>query len=101
MRSCPVKDRMYVSQCGKCLRYNHKTTTCKCENHVCAWCAEEHKSNECPSKDDTAIHKCVNCKRNDEADIKHNAYDRQCPWRIRVKDQLIRRTDWGDVWPSL
>ena len=100
MRSCPIKDRVHVLQCGKCLRYNHKTANCKFESHTCAWCTEDHKSSECPNKNNSTSHKCANCQRIKEADIKHHAYDHVCPLRIKVREQLIERTDWGD-WPPM
>jgi len=101
MRICPVKDRLYVMQCGKCLKYNHKTSNCKNLEYVCAWCTEEHLSKECPNKDDPTCYECVNCRRNHETDIGHNAYDHRCPWKTKMLEQLIKRTDWGDNCPSL
>ena len=81
-RSCPAKDRFHIKQCGKCLRFGHKTNVCRSDRYNCAHCREDHHIKDCPHKESDEKRKCSNCDHWNEAedtkeipDIKHNAYN--------------------------
>lgn len=99
MRCCPVKDRIHVLQCGKCLSFGHKTNACKQDKYTCAWCAGDHKSSDCGQKDDPSNHKCANCSKiiTGEAKVSHhNAFAKSCPCFKNQRNKVIRATKWGE-----
>lgn len=99
MRCCPVKDRIHVLQCGKCLNFGHKTAACKQERYTCAWCAEEHKSSDCSQKNNPSNHKCANCTKVPTGDVnasQHSAFAKSCPHFKNRRNKVIRATKWGD-----
>lgn len=101
-RSCQVKDRLHVLQCGKCLRFGHKTRNCSQNTVSCNHCGEGHFFNDCPSKDDASKRCCTNCKEMNTDNSKyaesacHNARSHSCPiYKFRLKN-TIQMTNWGD-----
>lgn len=98
MRSCPVKDRIHVMQCGKCLRFGHKTSLCKDPEPICAFCTHHHKSTDCTLKKDNAQHECINCQRlrgRSGLNCEHNAFSETCPVFVTHKKKAISNTNWG------
>lgn len=74
-RQCRLK------QCFNCQKYGHIGTQCKTTT-ACGYCAQEHSSRDCPSKNErTESRKCAVCHG------KHEAWSQQCPAR---KDELAR-----------
>ena len=100
MRCCPIKDRVHVLQCGKCLNFGHKATNCKNDKFTCAWCAEDHKTTECQQRNNQSNHKCANCSKSQTDDINaashHNAFSKSCPFFKNQRNKVIRSTKWGD-----
>ena len=103
MRSCPIRDRFHLRQCGRCLKFGHKTASCRNETHIalCAFCAESHETKSCPQKQNPDNHRCANCRNNPNSDtvtndIYHNAYSDKCPIHQENKAKLIQATDWGN-----
>ena len=74
-RQCRLK------QCFNCQKYGHIGTQCKTIT-ACGYCAQEHSSRDCPSKNErTGSRKCAVCHG------EHEAWSQQCPAR---KDELAR-----------
>ena len=106
MRSCPVKDRIHVTQCGKCLRFGHKTKLCYESSHTCAFCSLDHKSSDCLNKN-AHQHQCKNCDRyrnlSTDSAVQfsaHSAFSDICPVFMSQKTKMINRTNWGGDIPS-
>jgi len=74
-RQCRLK------QCFQCQKYGHIGTQCK-TTETCGYCAQGHRSGDCPSKTGQAApRKCANCQG------AHEAWSQQCPTR---KEELAR-----------
>ena len=102
-RSCPVKDRFHVKQCGKCLGFGHKTQACLKSQFSCAHCNEDHHKKDCPHKDDDDKLTCSNCKKSndyseaeDVKSLKHSAYSHSCPFYVKQLKRQIDQTHWGE-----
>jgi hypothetical protein len=68
-RQCRLK------QCFQCQKYGHIGTQCK-TTETCGYCAQGHRSGDCPSKTGQAtLRKCANCQG------AHEAWSQQCPTR--------------------
>lgn len=67
-QSCIHTNRSYckegrVKMCRKCQQYGHLQAQCPSRPFYCGFCAEEHPTWECPSKQGREITpKCANCK---------------------------------------
>lgn len=100
MRCCPVKDRIHVLQCGKCMSFGHKATNCKKDKYTCAWCADDHKTNDCTKKNVESSHRCANCSKMLADDFEtasyHNAFSKHCPFFKNQRYKVLRSTNWGD-----
>ena len=101
-RSCPVRDRFHVQQCGNCLRFGHKSSACREDQPSCAHCNEKHHIKDCPSKNDPEKLMCSNCATGSAHDDdllsggKHNAYNHSSPVYTKRMKHQIERTNWGD-----
>lgn len=101
-RSCPIKDRVHVLQCGKCLGFGHKTKVCRREAVICTHCAGEHRWMDCPDMMEKDKLCCSNCQAasgagnvSDEISTKHSARSHHCPVYLRHLQRQIERTSWG------
>lgn len=63
-----------ILQCYRCQGYNHHQRTCG-KTQKCMYCSGEHRSKECPHKQDKERWKCGNCKQ------AHPANSTKCPAR--------------------
>ncbi|KDN71154.1 hypothetical protein CSUB01_12466 [Colletotrichum sublineola] len=71
-----------LRQCFKCHTYGHIGTQCKA-TITCGYCAQEHLTRDCPSKNDTETpRKCAACHG------EHEAWNGRCPARIREKAKI-------------
>ena len=102
MQAHHVKDRLHLTQCYSCQKYGHKQGSDFCphkgtSNEVCKFCAGNHKSKDCPVKNDKSKHKCANCASSKILSIRqgacsHIATSRDCPIAIRELKYLASRT---------
>ena len=95
IRGCPVSDNIHVRRCGMCQKYGHKTQACFSGRDICAWCSEEHRTTQCPQKDDPSKHSCINCKRYNEGNSDHPAHSSACCTLQREKVKIANQTDWS------
>jgi hypothetical protein len=75
---CERYDRQCrLRQCFRCHKYGHIGTQCKATT-TCGYCAQEHMTRECPSKNDSTMpRKCAACYGD------HEAWHSQCTTRKR------------------
>ena len=102
-RSCPVKDRFHVKQCGKCLGFGHKSRVCLKDQFSCAHCNEDHHKKDCPHKGSEDKLMCSNCKKSNDNfeydevwSLKHSAYSNICPMYVKQLKRQIEQTHWGE-----
>lgn len=86
-RSCRIK------QCYKCFKYGHIGPQCSATSQICGFCAGNHVTKECPSKE-TRI--CAVCKG------AHTAWSSSCSFRkkelSRVEEaKASRRQYWPEI----
>ena len=65
-------------QCYCCQKFGHKKGSPKCQiknndKSICLYCAEEHASKNCTTKDKPTGYKCSNCSQSN-----NNAYKQSC-----------------------
>lgn len=100
-RSCPIKDRFHVLQCGKCLEFGHRTKVCRKETVKCTHCAEDHMWKDCPHKEVKEKLCCSNCLVTADRDssfassTNHEVRSRECPIYQRHLKRQIERTNWA------
>jgi hypothetical protein len=70
-----------VHQYLKCQVYDHLTYSCK-NSQRCAHCAQDHRSELCPYKQNKTKWKCEACRGT------HRAFDPQCPKRQNKKERI-------------
>ena len=73
-----------INQCFKCNKYGHRSTQCR-NPETCGFCAEQHATAACPSRDDTAKATCANCRKN------HPAWSLDCKVREQEKTKVRER----------
>lgn len=76
---CAVYEHVDLLRCFKCAGFFHKAEHCNKEDK-CGNCSGNHRRKDCNEE----VFKCVNCKHANETlkmtfDIKHSAYDLNCP----------------------
>lgn len=87
------RDYVDAPMCVKCQEYGHSKTSCEAETHVCRWCAESgHLSKACPNK--SAGPSCINCRRANIKDGKHQPGSEKCWVHRRKILALIKRTNY-------
>ena len=75
---CKVYEDLKVMRCFNCSGFNHKSAQCPME-------AENHNSTACESNETSCIN-YVKAAANfniDDLDVKHAAWDRNCPWYLK------------------
>ena len=88
---CRVYDSFFVLRCYNCQKLGHHSSDCKLDQ-VCGHCAKDHKTSDCPTRNDPLSARCANCTtRGDaksEADLKHPASDSTCPLMVEAQRKL-------------
>ena len=102
-------DRPPITQCHRCWRLDHRTTTCQ-QSPRCRICGEEHEESRhynplVPTTDDAEMQvdqdaranqltnpSCINCKRADLEATDHPANWTRCPERLRHIGNLRDKT---------
>lgn len=95
-RRCPAKDRIHVVRCSKCSQYGHTRTSCYEAKETCSFCASHHQSTDCPHKQDSSEHKCINCLTSKKDSANHAAHHQACPIFQHQRQKVILRTNWGN-----
>ncbi|ODM23344.1 hypothetical protein SI65_00933 [Aspergillus cristatus] len=75
-----------IQQCFNCQAYGHIARDCK-RPTSCAYCAQNHSSQDCPTARDRARAQCAVCqkqntKQSEKTSEDHFAFDRSCPARV-------------------
>ena len=84
---CEYYDQTHrIQQCFNCQAYGHIARNCK-RPTSCAYCAQNHSSQECPTARDRTKAQCAACqkqntKRAEKVSEDHFAFDRSCPARV-------------------
>ena len=84
---CEYYDQTHrIQQCFNCQAYGHIARHCK-RPTSCAYCAQSHSSQECPTARDRTRAQCAVCqkqntKRSEKISEDHFAFDRSCPARV-------------------
>ena len=73
-----------INQCFKCNKYGHRSTQCR-NPETCGFCAEQHATAACPSRDVSAKATCANCRKN------HPAWSLDCEVRKQEKTKVRER----------
>ncbi|XP_035216029.1 uncharacterized protein LOC118189516 [Stegodyphus dumicola] len=90
-----VCEYIKVTQCSKCLGFNHNAKNCQKEK-ICAGCGSgKHEAKDCPKKEKT----CSNCtKANDRYhtchNTKHDTRSKDCPCYYRELRLLTQRINY-------
>lgn len=90
-----IYEDLEIPRCFKCQQYFHKTKDCK-NKLVCAYCAEEHETKDCPK----SSKKCNNCAIANERfklqhDICHETSNRNCPSYIHFLQTQKSKINYG------
>ena len=88
MQSHYVTDHYHLQQCYKCQKFGHKVGSEHCklkdDESKCLYCGRNHRSKDCPVKNEPSKHKCTNCLSSKNPEIRklghqHNAASKLCP----------------------
>lgn len=84
--SCPIRRYTPILRCYNCQTFGHGSKSCVVQQPICATCAENHDSKNCPKDGDPTAYNCQNCIINNQNesnvykyDTKHQAYSKCCP----------------------
>lgn len=96
-RSCFVEEYYNIVRCYKCAGYGHFQSECK-NKRSCFKCAGDHDTRNCENE----LKKCINCMKKVEnykvnLDTNHAAFDRSCPCYVRIKENMSRKTNFGEI----
>ena len=98
---CKVFDRYYVTQCFHCQRFGHLSNNCRDNKNgvapTCLYCAEHHRSANCPNKSCKEKMCCSNCLKSNDPNIKahasmHNAASLDCSLRKAIRENIRQKT---------
>lgn len=84
---CEYYDQTHpIQQCFNCQAYGHIARNCK-RPTSCAYCAQNHSSQDCPTAKDRARAQCAVCqkqntKQSEKTSEDHFVFDRSCPARV-------------------
>ena len=102
LSSCRVTERYHIIQCYSCQQFGHKKDSTKCplknsSDCVCLYCADNHQSRNCPVKKNVDMHKCSNCMKSKNENIKsnctgHTSNSFSCPLLKTELKALLSRT---------
>lgn len=100
---CEYYDQTHrIQQCFNCQAYGHIARHCK-RPTSCAYCAQNHSSQECPTARDRTRAQCAVCqkqntKQSEKISEDHFSFDRSCPARVeRVETARHNRAN-GRGW---
>ena len=100
---CNCYDRFYFKVCYHCNGFNHYAKHCsqKEQPPTCLYCVKNHKSMDCPTKQDKSTHQCCNCLKSSYSVYQSqahtpNASSYLCPLIEKQKQLRIKNTDFGD-----
>lgn len=78
---CPVFDDFNLNICNNCSKYGHSSKKCKDKKCVCKFCAGNHISKDCITKDkeDLQCNNCIvyNTKNDEKRQVNHSADDKR------------------------
>ena len=91
-----------IRQCFNCQAYGHIAQHCK-RPTSCAYCAQGHSSQECPTARDHARAQCAVCrkqnvKQSNKVPEGHFAFDRSCPARMERVEAARHNRVVGHGW---
>lgn len=86
-----VEDHSPLVQCSRCLGYGHSRKFCKDEIDICSHCGGPHLGADCPDRIVGEAPECVNCRRANIVNNRHNAFSNECTVRMRW-DRIARAT---------
>ena len=99
LKNCNVFDRVYFKICHNCQKIGcHTTDKCPTPNeHVCKYCANNHKSYDCTYKSDPSKHECSNCSSSPNENVKaeaknHIATAKNCPFIVDITNAVMNNT---------
>lgn len=84
-----VADQTPLVQCTRCLGFGHSKRFCKDTTDLCGHCGGPHMRAECPEWLSDMAPACRNCLKAGRDKAEHNAFDRDCPVRIKW-DKIAR-----------
>ena len=86
---CTVADSFHVRRCNKCQSFGHYAGKCKAQADSCGHCGEQHKSSDCPKKDESSANKkCINCERAELEPAGHSTFYYNCPAYVIQQEKL-------------
>ncbi|XP_023211878.1 uncharacterized protein LOC111614746 [Centruroides sculpturatus] len=94
-----IDDYVHITRCYQCCGYNHLARECSSKQY-CSHCSKSHKYNECTRREQPSC--CVTCKMANKdlppekrQPTNHNAFDPKCPHTIKLREQIIKQTNYG------
>ncbi|XP_023242635.1 uncharacterized protein LOC111640804 [Centruroides sculpturatus] len=95
-----INDYVHITRCYQCCGFNHLARDCT-SKQVCSHCSKAHRYSECTRREQPSC--CITCKTANKdlaperrQPTNHNAFDPKCPQTIRIREQIIKQTNYGD-----
>ena len=73
-----------IKQCNRCHKIGHAESECRDKEYLCGFCAETHKSEDCPNSKEPSRYHCVNCAYNNV----HDSYDRKNCHELKQAEEV-------------
>lgn len=95
---CKSYDRFWVTQCYHCQGFGHSKDRCAkiSDRPICGFCAGDHESKSCSSKESPKCINCVNSSPTADSETPtpaHFASSRHCPIMISQRRKVIENTN--------
>jgi len=92
----------WIQQCFNCQAYGHIAQNCK-RPTSCAYCAQNHSSQDCPTARDCAKAQCAVCQKqntkwSEKIPEDHFAFDCSCPARVERVEIACHNRASGRGW---
>ncbi|XP_023211722.1 uncharacterized protein LOC111614583 [Centruroides sculpturatus] len=94
-----IDDYVHITRCFQCCGYNHLAKDCT-SKQICSHCSKAHRYNECTRREQPSC--CITCKLANKGlppekrqPTNHNAFDLKCPQTIKIREQVIKQTNYG------
>ena len=95
LTACNVRDYVVAPRCYNCQEFGHVKKHCSKDKPVCGHCTEiGHEYKNCPKSKENP--KCYNCKIANK-NHSHSANDPKCPSLAKATQQIIDKTNYGDI----